>query len=453
MEKRQIYPIVFVGLVVLVGLLVLSVAFPRRVSIAHNSHNEIPAGEIYGEKRVGQTFVAEHHHLSGIEVLLATYDRKNKGNFFFHLRAGQDRDEEVFKYKGKMQKVQNNQFFRFDLPEIPASKGKKYYFFIEAPGASAGNAITIWSSSQDMYKDGEKVVNGASVPGDLVFKTEYELGWRLSGAALGRRLNMILTFFVGLFQNKVFYFVLLLCGFLWGFVALLQRGRLFQRKGGFFAVSGILLFLIIGWITLLFSKKIVVYNQFGISTSVGEIQGDKKVGQTFAASYDKLTAVELLMANYRRELTGEIIFHLKERIEAPEDIVVRKVEAGRIKDNHYFQYVFPEIPDSGGKKYYFYIEAPEAKPGNAATVWCNQEDKYFDGEKIVNGKATEGDLTFKTVYDVGLPRKVGLFLEEITRAKPFPLNQIWFYWGLVALFLLSGSLFLTYLFKVFLERE
>ncbi|MBS3819993.1 hypothetical protein KGY73_10905 [bacterium] len=453
MKKRRIYSLIFVGLVVLAGILVLSVAFPRRVSITHNAQSERPVGEIHGEKTVGQTFVAEYNHLTSVEVFLATYERKNKGNFFFHLRNDVGSEEDIFKHKGKMQKVKNNRFFRFDFPEIPRSKGKRYYFFIEAPKASSGNAITLGSSPQDVYKDGEKIVNGAAAPGDLVFKTEYELGWRLSGAALGRRLGMILTFFGGLFQNKVFYIVLLLGGFLWGFVTFVQRKRLFQRKGGFLAVFGILLFLILGWITLLFSKKIVVYNQFQNTTSVGEIQGERKVGQTFVASYDNLKAVELLMANYGRELTGEIIFHLKKSIPASDDVVVKKVDAARVKDNRYFRYQFPEIQDSGGKKYYFYLEAPEAKPGNAATIWCNEEDKYFEGEKFVNGKAAEGDLTFKTVYDVGIPKKVSLFLGEITRAKPFPLSERWFYWGLVGLFLVSCSLFLTYLFKVFVDRE
>jgi len=46
----------------------------------------------------------------------------------------------------------------------------------------------------------------------------------------------------------------------------------------------------------------------------------------------------------------------------------------------------PKIEDSKGKEYYFYFEAPEASPGNALTVWANDEDKYFEGEKIINGK-------------------------------------------------------------------
>lgn len=453
MKKRRIYSIIFVAVVVLVGFLVLSVAFPRTVSITHNSQSETPVGEIYGEKKVGQTFEAEHNHLSGIEVLLATYERKNKGAFFFHLRSDVGSEEDVFKYKGKMPKVKNNRFFRFDFPEISSSKGKKYYFFMQAPKASPGNAITIWSSSKDLYKGGEKIVDGTAAPGDLVFKTEYELGWRLSGAALIRRLGMILTFFGGLFQNKVFYFVLLLFGFLWGFVTLIQKAKLFQKKGGFFAVFSILLFLITGWIILLFSKKIVVFNQFQNTTSVGEIQGEMKVGQTFAASYNNLMAVELLMANYERELTGEIIFHLKKRVSASDDQVVKKVDAARIKNNRYFRYEFPQIPNSAEKTYYFYLEAPEAQPGNAATIWGTEKDKYFEGEKIINGESAKGDLTFKTVYDVGLPQKASLFLGEITRAKPFPLSESWFYWTLVGLFLVSCSLFLTYLLKVFVVKE
>lgn len=276
-----------------------------------------------------------------------------------------------------------------------------------------------------------------------------ELGWSLSLGVLSHRLLMIGKFFMNLFLNKVFYFVLLLLGFLWGLVTLIQKRGLFQKKYGFWGVSGVILGLILVWIFLLLSKEIVVYNSFLNTVPAGEIYGEKKIGQTFKAEYDDLCALDVLMANYARKVTGEIIFHFKRKVGDSEDLFQKKVDAGKIKDNRYFRYKLPDLEDSKGKEYYFYFEAPEAKPGNALTVWANDEDKYFEGEKIVNGVTAQGDLIFRTVYDKKLGEKVGMFLNEITRAKPFPLNQKWFYTGLIGLFLLSGSLFLTYLLKVF----
>jgi hypothetical protein len=274
-----------------------------------------------------------------------------------------------------------------------------------------------------------------------------EMGWSLSLGVLAHRLSMIGMFFVNLFLNKVFYFVLLLFGFLWGLVTLVQKRRLFEKKYGFWGVSGVIMGLILVWIFLLFSKKIVVYNSYINTVPAGEIYGEKKIGQTFKAGYDDLCALEVLMANYARKVTGEIIFHFKREAVDSEDLFQKKVDAGRIKDNRYFRFELPDLESSRGKEYYFYLEAPEAEPGNALTVWANDEDKYFEGEKIVNGEAAQGDLIFRTVYDKKLGEKAGMFLNEITRAKPFPLNQKWFYSGLIGLFLLSGSLFLTYLLK------
>jgi len=445
-EKRKVHQIVSAGVVILLGLLVLSAAFPRRVSLAHNLQSKIPVGEIYGGIKAGQTFVAEFNNLSCIEIMLATLDRKNRGNFFFYLRNGVGSDDDIFKYQGKMEKVKNNTFFRFSFPKIKDSKGKKYYFFIAAPDASLGNAITIWSSSKDLYKGGQKISDGNPAHGDLVFKTEYELNWRLSLEALVKRLRMIGGFFVRLFQNKFFYFVLFLLGFIWGLITLIQKENLFQRKGGFWAVFGFVLVAVLVWIVLLFSKKIVVYNSYLNTYPVGEIYGEKKIGQTFTAAYDDLLAVDVLMANYRRKVTGEIIFHLKE-VGASNSSFQTIVDTKRIKDNHYFRYKFPEIEDSKGKSYYFYFEAPKAKPGNALTIWANDEDKYFEGEKIVNGKPAEGDLVFKTVYDLGLRGNMATFLNEITQNKPSPLNKKSFYIVLILLFVFSCALFVTALLK------
>lgn len=277
-----------------------------------------------------------------------------------------------------------------------------------------------------------------------------EIGWRMSLGVLAHRLGMIAKFFVNLFRNKVFYFVLALFGFLWGAVTFIRKKALFQKRYGFWMVFGFVLVLILAWIFLLFSKRIVVYNSYINTVPAGEIYGEKKIGQTFQAEYDDLWALDVLMATYARKVTGEVIFHLKEGMGDSDDLFQKKVDAAQVIDNRYFRYKFPKIKDSKGKNYYFYFEAPEASPGNALTVWANDEDKYFGGEKVINGEPTQGDLIFRTVYDKKLGEKVGMFLNEITRAKPFPLNKDWFYVGFTGLFLLSCSLFLTCLIKVFL---
>jgi len=291
----------------------------------------------------------------------------------------------------------------------------------------------------------------------LVLAGLFVLSVTSSGAlemgVLIKRLQIMGMFLLGLFWNKVLYSVLLLLVLLWAFVTVIHKKRLFQKKYGFWVVFGFIGFLSVVWILLSFSKKIVVFDQFQISLPVGEIYGKKKIGQTFRASYDHLKAVEVLMANYKRNVSGEIYFHLQREGGTSRTLSRKKVNAEKIKDNQYFRYEFPEIEDSKGKKYYFYLNAPQAEPGNALTIWANDREKYLEGTKIVNGEPAYGDLAFKTVYDVGLRNKARLFLDEITEAKPFPLNKNWFYIGLIGLFFLSFALFVTYLIRIVDEQR
>ena len=70
---------------------------------------------------------------------------------------------------------------------------------------------------------------------------------------------------------------------------------------------------------------------------------------------------------------------------------------------------------------------------------------------MVNGVPAEADLVFKTVYDLGLKGDLAAFLREITQNKPSPLNKKSFYVGLIFLFVLSCSAFMTIVVKYFIE--
>jgi len=62
-----------------------------------------------------------------------------------------------------------------------------------------------------------------------------------------------------------------------------------------------------------------------------------------------------------------------------------------------FRIDFTPLPNSGGKSYYIHIESPGAKPGNAITVYANENDQYPDGSAYRNGQIVSGDLAF-TAY-------------------------------------------------------
>mgnify|MGYP001082971056 CR=1 FL=1 len=225
-----------------------------------------------------------------------------------------------------------------------------------------------------------------------------------------------------------------------------------SKKGSYiviFVAVVIVIFLMIYFVS--FIKTITIFNQTKNDIPAGEIYGDIKIGQTFIAEYDNLTGIKVLLATYDRKNIGNFIFHLKSNIQSKEDEFIYHGDLNKVKDNKYFNFNFPAIRNSKGKKYYFYLESPHAQFGNAITIWSNTLDSYKDGEKIVNGVVSEGDLVFLTTYDSGVINNFSIFLDKITKNKPFPLEKKLFYIILISLFILCCSLFITILVKFFFD--
>ena len=289
--------------------------------------------------------------------------------------------------------------------------------------------------------------------GDLTFKTEYESGMRLSFNTFFGNLIKSGKFLIQIIKNIIFYLLLIIPAMTWAFITFFKKFELSNKKGSFLLIFCILFMVLFIWILASFSKKISVFNQPQNNIPAGEIYGDRKIGQTFVADYNNLSAIELLLATYKRKNTGEFIFHLREDEDRKKDLFFYRGDISQVKDNRYFRFRFPEIKNAKGKRFYFYLEAPQSRPGNAITVWSQSKDLYEEGEKTINGTASCGDLVFRTTYNLRLKNKLNIFLEEITQNKPFPLNEKSFYISLILLLLLSISLFMTYLAKFFIQRQ
>jgi len=140
------------------------------IDVAQN-RAEIPVGEIIKNTNVGQTFKSTHNNLSAIGVKLATYARKIHGNALFALEDS--KGNVIFKQKFSIDDVINNAEYIFYFHPIKNSEGREFYFHITSIDSKPGNAITIWASKKDMYKNGFAIKNGKPLKGDLCFKTYY----------------------------------------------------------------------------------------------------------------------------------------------------------------------------------------------------------------------------------------------------------------------------------------
>lgn len=137
----------------------------------------------------------------------------------------------------------------------------------------------------------------------------------------------------------------------------------------------------------------------------GEIYGSIQQGQTFVATAANLQQVDLLLATYARTNHQEVIFHLKTRPDTPEELVRISIPASQIVDNQWASFTFTPIKDSAGRSFYFYLESPSSRHGDAITIWSTKGDNYPIGQRYLNGKPVEGDLAFRAIANSYIPSK------------------------------------------------
>jgi len=202
-----------------------------------------------------------------------------------------------------------------------------------------------------------------------------------------------------------------------------------------------------------FLQEVTVFNNLKHDIPVGEIHGDIQVGQTFEAEYEGLSGIDVLLATYNRSNSGEFIFHLKSSLDAEKDIYSSRFDIEGVKDNTYFHFEFPKIRNSKRKTFYFYLEAPQSRPGDAITIWSHSQDSYRKGQKIINTVPAAGDLAFKTVYRSGFQESLETFLQKVRQNKPSPLNRKSFYLVLMIVFIATASVFIALLVRYFFGQE
>lgn len=216
------------------------------------------------------------------------------------------------------------------------------------------------------------------------------------------------------------------------------------------ALGGIAVLLLISLFGVAQTVTTVYTEQPYASAVVGEILGSASVGQTFIAEHNGLSRIELYLSTYARHNTGPLIFHLRTNLanntDNNTDLITVTVDTGTVGDNAYQAFSFPPLRDSAGRHLYFFLEAPEATPGNAITVWGATGDVYPDGEAVFQGMESRGiqDLTFRIEYQPSLVERVGFLLDRLGANKPS-------LWGDRRLYLYLGVAYFVLLYIALLQ--
>ncbi len=122
-------------------------------------------GEI--TKPVTQTFTAGCNAITGIELYFGTYARRNRGSMHVSLRDDTS-NMLVFEKEINVAKLKDNDWEAFMFPPLQNVSNNKFALTLSPRGSTRGNAVTIWSTSSDIYTQGK--LTGVQDHGDLVFR-------------------------------------------------------------------------------------------------------------------------------------------------------------------------------------------------------------------------------------------------------------------------------------------
>ena len=166
-----------------------------------------------------------------------------------------------------------------------------------------------------------------------------------------------------------------------------------------------------------------------------ELLGGHVFGQTFTLQYDGLYRLDLYTATYARENTQPVIFSIRAVPEAAEELVRLELPAAQISNSGPTVIIFPPLADTAGQTLYFSIESPGSVPGDAITVYWDEEDVYPDGQMFIDGQPTGGDIAFiaYTQETFTLADIWNDFYSRASQDKPF----FTFYCSLLALLVLA----------------
>lgn len=207
MNRRALMGRLITPFLLIAPVVILMLMASREFGLSGQFAWDMVAGELIRGTTVGQTFIADDTGVYRVDVLLATYARRNSGPIIFHLRSSPADIRDWVTLHIEAARVRDNAFQTFEFKPLPNAKGESLYFYLEAPEAQSGNAITVLANSQDEYTAGQAV---ALLPlnqrmKDLAFRVYYQSDARQKFRDV---LNRMAADRPGLFGTRAWYLTL-----------------------------------------------------------------------------------------------------------------------------------------------------------------------------------------------------------------------------------------------------
>lgn len=148
--------------------LILSVGASGAKNVAYDTMSD----PIYGNITVGQSFTSPRDDMYGIGIRF-TYNKSPTKDLIFHLKSNIS-SPDIATVSINPQKVINTMYTRITFPDIADSKDKRYYFFVESPDSSPGDAVSVLYKNKDIYSGGAAYMKSSPLDVDLSFETIHK---------------------------------------------------------------------------------------------------------------------------------------------------------------------------------------------------------------------------------------------------------------------------------------
>jgi hypothetical protein len=169
--------------------------------------------ELYSDRRVGQSFIAEAAGLYKLDLLLARRG-PNSHPVLFHLQDDPGGANEVVTVEINAAVLEDvssvirrpNVYQSFIFPPIKDSSGKRFFLYVESLLSTSEQPLLVRFQSRNAYVEGARYVDGMEASGDLAFKAYYDGSPLATGDLLLSRLTKGKPFPL---SEKAFYIITL----------------------------------------------------------------------------------------------------------------------------------------------------------------------------------------------------------------------------------------------------
>ncbi len=180
-----------------------------------------------------------------------------------------------------------------------------------------------------------------------------------------------------------------------------------------------------------------------------QIWGENSIRQEFVAAENGLNRIDIFFQTYFRQNSQDVTIRLLEA-SATDSTKTQSVErfqttfnVSSIPAQSWHTFMFTPIPNSAQKPYIISIESSLSSPGDAVTVGgIIETDPYQLGEAFVGSQPLNGDIAFRSCYQMSGFEKIQTLTNQLTQHRPSLWNSPTFYGAILIIYaVLMGVLF------------